>query len=617
MNIVTSIENGVIAGVKSLYGADIAVKDITMNNTRKDFEGDYTVVTFPFTRLAKKKPDVIAQELGDYFVAEVAEVKAYNVVKGFLNLVVVDSYWKSFLGEMLGNESFGSAPANGDKVLVEFSSPNTNKPLHLGHIRNILLGWSTSKILANAGYDVGKIQIINDRGIAVCKSMLAWKQVGKGETPATTGIKGDHFVGKFYVEFEKLFQAEYKIWQASEEGAKVFGAKAKEGQDEAAFFKAYKNTYFNEYSQIGAEAKAMLLKWEAGEEETIALWKQMNAWVYEGFELTYESLGVSFDDLYYESNTYLLGKDMVQDGLDKGVFYKNEDGSVWVDLEAEKLDKKILLRSDGTAVYMTQDLGTARVRYEDHAFAKMVYTVADEQNYHFKVLFAILKKMGETYADGLNHLSYGMVNLPEGKMKSREGTVVDADDLMLEVIGEARTNASEMGSISNLEEAEQEEIYRKIGMAALKFFILKVNPNKSMIFDPKESVDLQGQTGPYIQYSIVRANRVLQKGAQDGVDMSLASSYNELQQQEKDLLMMIHGFPAIALEAAEQYDPSAIANFCYDLAKAFHKFYHDLPVLKVDTEAAAKAFRLQLCEGVSKTLTKSLDLLGIEVPKQM
>ncbi|MCO6491634.1 MAG: arginine--tRNA ligase [Phaeodactylibacter sp.] len=614
MNITDIIQDGVVNGIKALYGADIAPGEVTMNSTRKEFEGDYTVVVFPFARVARKKPDQIAEELGEYLVREVAPVEKYNVIKGFLNLSLSEAFWRGFLSGMYQDEAYGRQPANGQKVMVEFASPNTNKPLHLGHIRNILLGWSSSRILEAAGYEVVRVQIVNDRGIAICKSMLAWQQYGQGATPESAGEKGDHFVGDYYVLFEKKLREEYEGWQQSEEARELFEKKAENGQSEEAFFKSFKNTYFNEYSRLGAGAREMLLRWEAGDEATVSLWKQMNDWVYQGFDETYRRLGVKFDKLYFESDTYLLGKDAIQNGLEKGIFYKKEDGSVWIDLTGANLDHKLVLRSDGTSVYMTQDIGTAQKRYQDFGVDKMVYVVADEQNYHFQVLFEILKRLGEPYADGLYHLSYGMVDLPTGKMKSREGTVVDADDLIAEVVEEARKNTADRDTVSGLSAEEQEAVIRQIAMAALKFFIIKVQPRRRMVFDPKESVDLQGQTGPYVQNAYVRVQSVLRKGGEQ--DLSPAADYNRIEPQEKEMLNMLHAFPGLIQVAAEEYDPSGIANFCYDLAKAYHRFYHDLSILNADT-AAAKAFRLQLSQAVANVLQHGMNLLGIEMPERM
>ncbi|MFN7116400.1 MAG: arginine--tRNA ligase [Saprospiraceae bacterium] len=619
IHITNIIQENVIHAIHTLYGQSVAPAQVQLAPTRKEFEGDYTLVTFPFTKLAGKKPEEVGEELGNFLVEQVAEIQSFNVIKGFLNLSVSDHFWINFLEDIYSEYNFGQHPANGKKVLVEFSSPNTNKPLHLGHIRNILLGWSCYKILQAAGYDVNRVQIVNDRGIAICKSMLAWQKYGNGATPESTGVKSDHFVGDYYVMFEQKFQEEYKAWQQSEAAKSIFENKKKADQDESIFFKEYKNTYFNELSQLGREAREMLLRWEAGDPETVALWKQMNGWVYHGFDETYHKLGVEFDKLYYESDTYLLGKDIIEDGLARGIFYKKPDGSVWIDLTAAKLDHKLVLRSDGTSVYITQDLGTARLRYDDFGMDKAVYVVADEQNYHFQVLFEILKRLGEPYAEGLHHLSYGMVDLPTGKMKSREGTVVDADDLVAEVIAEARENSKERDTLADLSISEQEDILRKIGLAALKFFIIKVTPQKRMTFDPKESVDLQGQTGPYVQNAYVRIQSVLRKAEMEGWDndrLSVSAAYQKLETDEKDLIAQLYVFPDLIKEAAAAYDPSTIANYCYNLAKSYHKFYHDYSILRAETEEAV-AFRLKLCQAIANVLRFGMDLLGIEMLEKM
>ena len=619
IHITSIIQESVIKAVQELYGEIVPASQVQVSATRKEFEGDYTVVTFPFTKVAKKKPEEIGEELGRYLRTNVPEVKAFNVIKGFLNLVVSDVFWASFLEQIYDNPNHGQHSPNGEKVMVEFSSPNTNKPLHLGHIRNNLLGWSCSKILEAAGYEVVRVQVVNDRGIAICKSMLAWQKFGNGATPESTGIKSDHFVGDYYVLFEQKFQEEYKVWQQTEVAKTLFEQRKKKELDEKEFYKEFKNTYFNEYSQLGAGAREMLLKWEAGDEATIVLWRKMNGWVYHGFEETYKKLGVSFDKYYYESDTYLLGKDIIQKGLETDIFYKKEDGSVWVDLTDAKLDHKILLRSDGTSVYITQDLGTAQLRYEDFGANRMIYVVADEQNYHFQVLFEILKRLGEPYAEGLYHLAYGMVDLPTGKMKSREGTVVDADDLIAEVIAEARENSKERDTLADVSKEEQEDILRKIGLAALKFFIVKVHPQKRMIFDPKESVDLQGQTGPYVQNAYVRIRSVLRKAEEMGIgksELGKSIAYKDLETDEKDLIAQLYEFPSLILEAAREYDPSVIANYSYNLAKSYHKFYHDFSILKAESEAAI-AFRLKLCQAIANTLRFGMDLLGIEMPERM
>ncbi len=613
MNIIDILQNGVLEGLKSLYGLDFTTDKIVISTTRKEFVGDYTLVVFPFTKDTRKKPEEVGEELGAYLKANAPLVADFNVIKGFLNLVVNDSFWLNFLANATQNEHFGRQPRLGKKVMVEFSSPNTNKPLHLGHIRNILLGWSCSQILDAAGYDVVKTQIINDRGIAICKSMLAWRSFGLGATPASTGIKSDHFVGQYYVLFEQKFQEEYKAWQQTEVAKAIFEQKHKPDQDEHIFFKQYKNDYFNQYSDLGRQAREMLLQWEAGDLGIRNLWKMMNNWVYQGFEETYFRLGVNFDKLYYESDTYLLGKEIIDQGLAKGIFYKKEDGSVWIDLTDAKLDHKLVLRSDGTSVYVTQDIGTAQVRYQDFSVERMVYTVADEQNYHFQVLFEIMKRLGEPYADGLYHLSYGMVDLPTGKMKSREGTVVDADDLMAEVIEEARQNMQERSEITDLSVEEREEIIRKIGLAALKFFIIKVQPKKRMVFDPKESVDMQGQTGPYVQNAYVRIRSILRRSATNSLNYA---DYTNLEVAEKELILKMYAYPDVIQSAAANYDPSEIANYCYDLAKMFHKFYHDFPILRAESEGA-KHFRLQLITLIASVLKSAMELLGIEMPERM
>ncbi len=614
MNLINTILQGVAKGVHSLYGLETAPAEITWNLTRKDFEGDYTIVVFPYTKTARKKPEEIGRELGEFLCREIPQLDRFNVVNGFLNLVVGDRFWVDFIREAGQNEHFGYHPRNGKKVLVEFCSPNTNKPLHLGHIRNILLGWSAYKILQAAGYEAVRIQIVNDRGIAICKSMLAWQKFGNGETPESTGTKGDHFVGKYYVLFEQHFQLEYKTWQETPGALAIYNQKKKNDQTPEDFFKGYKNLYFNEFSGLGIAAKELLLQWEAGDPETISLWKQMNRWVYAGFDETYAKLGVVFDKLYYESETYLLGKDIVRKGLDSGVFYRKDDGSVWIDLEDVNLDKKAILRSDGTSLYVTQDLGTAHQRYLDHGADKMIYVVADEQNYHFQVLFEVIRRLGEPYADGLFHLSYGMVDLTTGRMKSREGTVVDADDLIEEVITDARESSQERERTAGLSAEEQNDIIRKIGLAALKFYITKVHPRKRMTFDPKESVDLQGQTGPYIQNAYVRIRSVLRNAP--AVNESAAVGYTGLNPEEKELVNAIYSFPELILEAAENYDPSTIANFSYNLAKSFHKFYHDHSILNAENEAA-RSFRLTLSRVVGQVLKTGMDLLGIEMPEYM
>ena len=615
MKVVDEIKSGVVKGVEDLYGIKVDPEKVITSLTRKEFTGDYTVVVFPFSKMAKKKPDEVGEEMGKYLVNNISQIDDSNVIKGFLNLSLSDAYWKEFLFDISGNESYGKFKKNGKTVLVEFSSPNTNKPLHLGHIRNILLGWSAAKIMDAAGYEVKKVQIVNDRGIAICKSMIAWKQFGEGATPESTETKGDHFIGKYYVQFETAFKEEYKAWQNSADRPALPFEHDPEKMTEAEYWKKHKNWYFNNHSKLGASAKEMLLKWEANDEETRNLWKQMNGWVYEGFEETYKNLGVDFDKLYYESDTYILGKDIIEEGLKKDIFYRKDDSSVWIDLEDAKLDHKLVLRSDGTSVYMTQDIGTANVRHQDFGMEKMVYVVADEQDYHFKVLFEIMKRMGAPYADGLFHLSYGMVDLPTGKMKSREGTVVDADDLIKEVIEEARLNSVERGEIEGITREEQQDILNKVGLAALKYFIVKVNPKKRMVFDPKESVDLQGQTGPYIQYSYVRINGVVNRAAKEGIDFEDAKGYKGLEPQERELILQLSEYPHLVQLAAKELDPSIIAAYCYNMAKLYHKFWHDLKIFGLDKETVA--FRLLLSKKVGAVLKSGMDLLGIQMPERM
>ncbi len=616
MTITKRIQQAVSEAVLALYGETVDPNQVQINTTSTDFVGDYTVVVFPFVKIAKKAPDAVGAALGEYVQQHLADIKSFNVIKGFLNLELSEAYWATFLGELIDNPDYGRLPRNGKKVMVEYSSPNTNKPLHLGHVRNCLLGWSCSQLLDAVGYDVVKVQIINDRGVAICKSMLAWQKFSDGATPQSTGIKSDHFVGDYYVLFEQKIRAEYDAWQQSEQGQTVLAKHRKSEQSDKDFFKDYKNRWFNEYSALGAEVRDMLLLWEAHDPTTLDLWRQMNGWVYEGFESTYARLGVAFDKLYYESDTYLLGKEIVDDGLAKQVFYRKDDGSVWVDLTDAGHDHKLLLRSDGTSVYMTQDLGTARMRYEDFGCERAVYTVADEQNYHFAVLFEILKRLGEPYADGLYHLSYGLVELPTGRMKTREGTVVDADDLMDEVTRVARSEAQERGDIGHMAPEEQEEILRRIGLAAMKFYIIKVNPRKKMIFIPEESVDLHGQTGVFIQYSYVRTNSLAQRVAQENIDMSGYAAYANLQPAEKELLKALYEYPGVVQLAANDYDPSQVANYCYNLAKTFNRFWHDVKVLQAETPAA-RAFRLQLSMAVGRVIRSGMLLLGIEMPSRM
>jgi len=613
MTIQNILQEGVVKAVKALYELDFPAEKVTLSTTRKEFDGDYTVVVFPFTKAARKKPDVIGEEIGAYLKEHVGEVADFNVVKGFLNLSISEAFWKGFLQDIADKTNFGQHERNGRKVMVEFSSPNTNKPLHLGHIRNILLGWSVSKMYKAAGYEVINTQIVNDRGIAICKTMLAWELFGNGETPESSGMKGDHFVGKYYVKFASESKTEYQAWQQTDEAKAVFAEKAKEGQDEATFFDGYKNDYFNEYSKLGAQAKEMLVKWEAGDADTIALWQKMKDWVLEGFDKTYDALGVDFDKLYFESDTYLLGKEIIQKGLDEGVLTK-EGKRVWIDLDNIGLAKKTILKSDGTSTYTSQDLGTAQMRYKEYGAERCVYVVGDEQNAHFAGVFEILKRLGESYAEGLYHLSYGMVDLPTGRMKSREGTVVDADDLIQEVINTAAESTKERGELDSLSPEAQQEIVRRIGVGALKYFIIRVDPKKRMVFNPEDSLDMQGQTGPYVQNAYVRIQSVLRKAGE--VDTSIVNSYENIKEGEKSILNQLYSFPELISEAAESYNPSAIANFSYTLAKSYHKFYHDHPIIKAESEAA-KAFRIQLSKSVANVLEFGMELLGIQMPERM
>ncbi len=604
-DIINQIESAAGKAIHELYQVDIAPGDILVNPTKKEHQGDYTLVTFPLAKLLKLSPPQIAQALGDRLKKNNAWIDGVEIIQGFLNISLKSDFWFSALKDMKSNPDFWKPDQTPERILVEFSSPNTNKPLHLGHIRNILLGWSTAKIFSACGFDVKRVQIVNDRGIAICKSMVAWQKFGEGKTPESEHIKSDHFVGDWYVRFEAEFQKEYKAWQQTETAGIIFSQRKETSIGEEEFFKNYKNHYFNTASSMGREARDMLLKWEANDSETKALWKKMNGWVYAGFNETYARLGVEFDKLYYESETYLLGKDLIEDGLKKGVFYQKEDGSVWVDLMDAGLDHKLLLRSDGTSVYMTQDLGTAQMRYDEFGARRMVYVVADEQNYHFQALFAIMAKLGAPYAPGLHHLSYGMVDLPTGKMKSREGTVVDADDLIDDVIKEATEAAVDR-------EGTDQETIRKIAMAALKFFIIKVDPRKRMTFDPKASVDLQGQTGPYIQNAYVRVQSILRKAEHD------AGQYGQYvpNGDEKMLLNMLLQCRSIIENAAREYSPALVANYTYALAKEYHRYYHEVKVLQAESDEA-RSFRLDLIRIIAEILKQTMNLLGIEMPERM
>jgi len=613
MNEMYKLKKDISEAINILTGKDIQAESLTLTPTKKEFEGDYTLLAFPLARYFGKKPEDAAEIIGDYLKNNLEIIEDYNVIKGFLNLSFTDKYWHTSLNEMISNQNYGKGEHKSKKVMVEYSSPNTNKPLHLGHIRNILLGWSVSQVLEKAGYDVIKTQIVNDRGIAICKSMLAWQKWGKGVTPESSGKKGDFLVGDFYVLFDKKFNDEYLEWQNSDIALDIYKENGKEISKEK-FFNNYKNEYFNKFSILGAEAREMLLKWEQKDEEVIKLWEMMNGWVLQGFEETFDKLGVYFDKSYFESQTYQSGKSIVDEGLRKSVFYKQSDGSVWINLEDAGMDKKLVLRSDGTSVYITQDMGTADLRFKDFGTEKMIYVVGDEQEYHFKVLFEIMKRLERPYARDMYHLSYGMVELPTGKMKSREGKVVDADDLIAEVINEAEKSAKERGELENTTKEERGEIYEKIGMAALKFFILKVNPKRRMIFNPEESVDLQGQTGPYIQNAFVRIKSILRKT--EKTETKNFDNYKEINKYEKSLISTLSGYPDIIQQAANELEPSLIANFAYDLAKKYHKFYSEIRVLGAKN-IEAKNFRIALSNMVADILEDAMNLLGIKMPERM
>jgi arginyl-tRNA synthetase len=594
MSIQETIEKQVKNAIEQVY--KITLEQVEFQPTRKDFEGDITLVTFPMLRQIKANPVQLGQAIGDYLVENVPEVVRFNVVQGFLNIVLGDRYFLNVFNEIKSQKDFGKSGSteNSKTIMVEYSSPNTNKPLHLGHVRNNLLGYSVAEILKASGNKVYKTQIINDRGIHICKSMLAWKRFGNGETPESTGLKGDKLVGNYYVKFDQEYKREISGLIA--EGKPEEEAKAQ--------------------APILLEAKEMLIKWEAGDPEVISLWKKMNQWVYKGFEKTYNALGVDFDKNYYESETYLLGKEVVEQGLKKDVFYKKEDGSVWIDLTADGLDEKIVLRSDGTAVYMTQDIGTAIQRVKDFDIDGMVYTVGNEQDYHFKVLFLILKKLGFNWSNYLHHLSYGMVDLPEGKMKSREGTVVDADDLIEQMKETAKTISEELGKLDGYSEEEKEELYKIIGLGALKYYILKVDPKKRILFNPEESVDFQGNTGPFIQYTYARIQSILRKSGFDYTqELTIDQGYN-LQEREKELIKQLQLYPEIVQLAAGNHSPALIANYTYDLVKEFNAFYQNVTILGTE-DIEEKKFRVQLSDSVGKVIKSAFQLLGIQVPERM
>ena len=605
MKIEDKLVASVISGLKALYGQEVPEKMVQMQKTKKEFEGHLTLVVFPFLKMSKKGPEQTAEEIGGYLKANDPAVAAFNVIKGFLNLTIASATWIELLNEIQADEQYGLMQVTDASplVMIEYSSPNTNKPLHLGHVRNNLLGNALANIVAANGNKVVKTNIVNDRGIHICKSMLAWKKYGNGETPETSGKKGDHLVGDYYVSFDKHYKAEVKELMAkfTAQGMSDDEAKAKAEAE----------------SPLMQEAREMLVKWEAGDPEVRGLWEMMNNWVYAGFDETYKKMGVSFDKIYYESNTYLEGKEKVMEGLEKGFFYKKEDGSVWADLTAEGLDHKLLLRGDGTSVYMTQDIGTAKLRFADYPINKMIYVVGNEQNYHFQVLSILLDKLGFEWGKSLVHFSYGMVELPEGKMKSREGTVVDADDLMEEMIATAKETSQELGKLDGLTQEEADDIARIVGLGALKYFILKVDARKNMTFNPKESIDFNGNTGPFIQYTYARIQSVLRKAAESGIVIpEQIPAGIELSEKEEGLIQMVADFAAVVKQAGEDYSPSIIANYTYDLVKEYNQFYHDYGILREENEAV-KVFRIALSANVAKVVRLGMNLLGIEVPSRM
>ncbi len=590
--------NSTLQAIEALYNAKIDASAVQVQNTRKEFGGDFTIVTFPFVKISKKSPDATAKEIGDYLKENIAEVKDYNVIKGFLNICLKPTFWLGFLKNNYKNENYGFITPNSDEkpVVIEFSSPNTNKPLHLGHIRNNLLGQSLSNLLKAAGKNIIKVNLVNDRGIHICKSMLAWQKWGNGETPITSGIKGDHLVGKYYVVFDKAYKEEIKTLiekGLSEEDAKKQAPLIKEAQD-------------------------MLLRWEQGDEKVRDMWKMMNGWVYEGFDQTYKQLGIDFNKTYYESQTYLLGKRIVDKGLNENVFQKRSDGSVWIDLTEKGLDEKLLLRSDGTSVYITQDLGTAQQRYEEYNPSKLIYVVGNEQEYHFQVLKMVLKQLGYHWADDIFHLSYGMVELPHGKMKSREGTVVDADDLMQEMFTTSEQMARELGKLDAFDDDEAKKLYQTIGLGALKYFILKVDPKKNMMFNPQESIDFNGNTGPFIQYTYARIKSIFRKAQETGIEWNMMDEIKNLNFEivEMEVLKKLYDFSGVVNQAATQYSPAIIANYAFDLASLYNRFYHDVPILK-ETDEEKRSVRLSISLLTAQTLNNALNVLGIDVPERM
>lgn len=585
------IVKGTLEAVNALYHVELKESDINLQETRKEFEGETTIVTFPLTRVSKKSPEQTGNEIGAYLQGNLPQVSGFNVIKGFLNISLSSAYLLDLFRGTILSPAFGDLPSNGKKVMIEYSSPNTNKPLHLGHVRNNLLGFSVSEIMAASGYEVIKANLVNDRGIHICKSMLAWQKFGNGETPESTGLKGDKLVGNYYVKFDQEYKKQIDELKA-----------AGQSEDEA-----------KKNAELIKEAQLMLRKWEAGDEEVINLWKTMNSWVYAGFDVTYKSLGVEFDQYYYESDTYLLGKDIIDEGLEKKVFFKKEDNSVWIDLTADGLDEKLVLRGDGTSVYITQDLGTAQLKYDNFQMDESIYVVGNEQDYHFKVLFLILDKLGKSWAKGLYHLSYGMVDLPSGKMKSREGTVVDADDLIQEMVDTARQRTEELGKVDGFSEEEKTSLCRMIGLGALKYFLLKVEPKKRLLFDPNESIDFQGHTGPFIQYTHARICSVLMRA---DVAVPAFDGISDLSGVQRELILAISKYPAVVTAAAAEFSPALIANYAFDIAKLYNKFYHEEPILK-EENADLRQIRLALSSATASVLKRSMKLLGIDVPQRM
>ncbi|PWK22693.1 arginyl-tRNA synthetase [Arcicella aurantiaca] len=591
MNIEKTIQSHIAAALKAEF--DVEENNIVLQSTKKEFEGTYTFVVFPYIKALRKSPVELGNAIGNYLVANSGVVSAFNVVQGFLNISIADSAWVDLFTSIFRDKTFGQLPDKNETVMVEYSSPNTNKPLHLGHLRNNFLGFSVAQILSANGYKVVKANLVNDRGIHICKSMLAYQKFGNGETPESSGIKGDHLVGKYYVEFDKHYKVE--IEALKEKGLSEDDAKKQ--------------------APLLLEAQEMLLKWENGDAETIALWEKMNEWVFAGFGLTYEKMGVSFDKIYRESNTYLLGKKFVEEGLKSGVFFQKEDSSVWIDLTEEGLDQKLVLRKDGTSVYITQDMGTAELKYNDFKMSKSVYVVGNEQDYHFEVLFKIIKKLGRPYADGLFHLSYGMVDLPSGKMKSREGTVVDADDLMREMTDTARERTLELGKTEGFAKAEADELYDTLAMGALKYFLLKVDPKKRMLFNPEESIDFQGHTGPFIQYTHARICSILRKAHEQGI-VGKTTDYPALQESEREVIYLLGQYPQILADAGRELSPALISFYVYDLAKAYNRFYNEINIFN-ETDKNAQQFRIAFSGVVGETIQKAMSLLGIKVPSRM